>query len=118
MLGFIRHAPAAIAFKGLDGRFLHVNPGMEALLGLPAGAVLGRGNPELLRPEPCARAQARDERALRLLQGDFDEESVPHRDGSVHDYLVHTFPVLDPAGACSGLGVIATDITGQKQADR
>jgi PAS domain-containing protein len=45
--GFIRHSPAAIAFKGLDGRYLLINPRMEAALGRPAEAILGRTDQDL-----------------------------------------------------------------------
>jgi PAS domain S-box-containing protein len=41
--GFIRHASSAIAFKGLDGRFLMINPRMEALINRPALKIADTG---------------------------------------------------------------------------
>jgi len=116
--GFIRHASAAIAFKGLDGRFLLINPRMEARIGRPARDILGRSNEELFSPEVCARVREWDQRVLRGRQDIQAEEPWTHADGTIHQYLTHKFPLVDATGQCWGLGVIATDITERKQADR
>ena len=116
--GFIRHASAAIAFKGLDGRFLLINPRMEARLARPARAILGKRNEDLFEPEVCARIREGDQRVLRLRRDIQMEEPWPHADGTIHQYLTHKFPLVDATGQCWGLGVISTDITERKQADR
>ena len=115
--GFIRHAPAGIAFKGLDGRFLLVNPKMEAILGRPAQEIIGRRSQELFPPEFRAKAEESDQRVLSLRQEYLVEEAWTYEDGSSHLCLVQKFPLVDGTGQCWGLGVIATDITERRQAE-
>ena len=117
--GFIRHSPAAIACKGLDGRFLLINPRMEALLGRPSREILGRTSEELFPGKKAwTHVRQRDLRVLRLGQDVQEERRLVHGDGSSHDYLVNAFPLVDATGKDWGLGVLATDITERKLADR
>jgi PAS domain S-box-containing protein len=114
--GFIHHAPAAIAFKGPDGRFLLVNPRMETLLGRPQAEILGRTIPQLFH-EPLGTALDQAEQALAASGGALEqEEQWTHADGHVHDYLSQKFALLDGTGRCWGLGVLSTDITDHKEA--
>ena len=117
--GFIRHSPAAIAFKGLDGRFLLINPRMETVLGRPSEEIVGRTSEELFPGKKAwAYVRERDLRVLQLGQEVQEERTVAHPDGSIHHYLVNVFPLVDTTGKEWGLGVLATDITERKQADR
>jgi PAS domain S-box-containing protein len=115
--GFIRHASAAIACKGLDGRFLLINPRMETLIGREASAILGRTNEDLFPEEVCARVRERDQQVLRLRQDIQVEEHWAREDGAAFDLIVHKFPLVDATGRCWGLGIITTDITESKRAD-
>ncbi len=115
--GIIEHAPAAIALKSLEGRFLMVNPRMQALLGRPQAEILGRTLREFFPGEAAARVQEREERVLGLRQALELEEQWPATDGRPRDYLVHRFPLVDALGHCWGLGVISTDITERRRAD-
>jgi len=115
--GFIRHASAAIACKGLDGRFLLINPRMEELIGREARAILGRTNEDLFPEEVCARVRERDQQVLRLRQDIQVEEHWAREDGAAFDLIVHKFPLVDATGRCWGLGLITTDITERKRAD-
>jgi PAS domain S-box-containing protein len=116
--GFIHHANAAIYCKGPDGRFLLLNPRMEAIFGRPAKDILGRTNGELSSPERSTRLQETERRVLERNQESRTEEEWIHGDGSRHDYLVHKFPLVDAMGRCWGLGTIATDLTEHKRAER
>jgi PAS domain S-box-containing protein len=116
--GFIRHSPAAIAFKGLDGRYLLINPRMEAALGRPSREIVGRTNEDLFPPGTCAQNRDRDQRVLSLGQDVQEEQQWTDGDGSTHDYLVNEFPLVDATTQIWGLGVLAADITERKQADR
>jgi len=116
--GFIRHSTAAIAFKGLDGRYLLINPRMEAALGRPSREILGRTDEDLFPPEACAQARDRDQRGLGPRQDVQEEEQWTHGDGSTRHYLVTEFPLVDALGQVWGLGVLAQDITERKRADR
>ena len=114
--GFVRHVPAAIAFKGLDGRLLMVNRRAEAMLGMSASAALG---PEALSPpELAARVREQDERVIERREELQLEQTLDLPDGSTRDYLTQKFPLVDASGHGWGLGVIATDITERKQAER
>ena len=116
--GFIRHSPAAISFKGLDGRFMLLNPRAEALIGRPLQDILGRTNEDLFPPEACAQAGAMERRVVQLKQDIQVEEHWVRHDGVAFDLIVDRFPLVDATGHGWGLGILATDITGRKQADR
>jgi len=114
--GFIQHAPAAIAFKDLDGRFLHINARMEQRIGLPAAEILGRTNDDLFPEEICAPLREHDSRVLRHRHEVQVEEHWPNRaDGTTRDYLSQKFPLVDATGTCWGMGLIDTDITERKK---
>jgi PAS domain S-box-containing protein len=113
--GFLRHAPAAIAIKGLDGRLLLVNRRAETLIGTCLAATPGKAIEDLFPPDVVARVRAQDEQVLRDRQELQVEEQVAMADGSLRDYLIQKFPLVDPAGCCWGLGVIATNITERKR---
>ncbi|BDU73528.1 PAS domain-containing hybrid sensor histidine kinase/response regulator [Mesoterricola silvestris] len=116
--GFVRHATAAIAFKDGEGRYLLINPAMEALLALPAERILGRTDLELL-PEPRGGEVALlDRKVLGAAQAVEVEERWTHGDGSVHDYLAQKFPLVDAEGRNWGIGAICTDITERKRAEQ
>ena len=116
--GFIRHSPAVIAFKGLDGRYLLVNPQMETAFHLTPDHILGRTDEELFSSQAATQARDRDRRVLQSGQALQVEEQWTHGDGSNHHYLVNAFPLGQDAEQSWGLGIIATDITGRKEADR
>jgi signal transduction histidine kinase len=80
--------------------------------------IVGRRNEELFAPEVCGRIREWDERVLRLREDIQKEEQWVHTDGTTHHYLTHKFPLVDATGQCWGLGVLSTDITERKQADR
>lgn len=118
VLGFIRHAPAAIAFKDLDGRFMLINPKMEAMVGHPCGEVLGHTAQELFPDGKAAQTQEMDQRVVRHRQAVQHEQHWTDNQGATRHALVHRFPLVDQTGRCWGLGVIATDITEARQADQ
>ena len=115
---FLRHAPAAIAFKGLDGRFLLVNPSYESFLGRPAQEILGRTLEELVPAEECGPCLAVERTVAETRQDDQAEEEWPGLDGHPRIYLVQRFPMVDAQGTCLGLGIIRTDITGRKRSEQ
>ena len=116
--GFIQHACAAIAFKGLDGRLLLVNQRAAALLGINQAAVPGLSPEEIFPLEMAAKSREQDERVLTHREEILAEMPVTLLDGSIRDLLVQKFPLIDARGHCWGLGVIATDITERKLIER
>jgi PAS domain S-box-containing protein len=116
--GFIRHAPAAIAFKGTDGRFLLINPRLETLLARPAEQIIDRTYGDLFPPELGEAMRASEQRVLEAGASLEEEEQWVHAEGTAHAYITQKFPLLDAGGQCWGLGLISTDITERKEADR
>jgi two-component system, cell cycle sensor histidine kinase and response regulator CckA len=116
--GFIRHAPAAIAFKSLDGRFLLINPRLEAMLGRPSRDILGRTNEDLFPPRLARHFRNLEQRVLDRGKDLQMEQVWADARGATHHALTHLFPLVDTTGRSWGLGVIATDITERKGADR
>ena len=106
--GFIRHASAAFAFKGLDGRLLLANRRAEALAGLS----------EAVTPEAATQARKDDERVIASREELQTEETVTFSDGCERTLLIQKFPLLDGVGRCWGVGVIGTDITERKLAEQ
>lgn len=115
---FLRHAPAAIAFKGLDGRFLMVNPSYESFLGRPAAEILGRTLEELVPVDVCGPCLAIERTVVATRQDDQAEEEWPGPDGHPSIQLVQRFPLVDASGRCLGLGIIRSDITGRKHSEQ
>jgi hemerythrin-like metal-binding protein/PAS domain S-box-containing protein len=115
--GFIRHASAAIAFKGLDGRLMLANRRAEALAGLCQAATPGGNLLEAFPPEVAERARQHDKQIIASKEETQTEEEIPLPDGTLRNFLVQKFPLLDTFGRCWGIGVIATDITERKQAE-
>ena len=116
--GFIQHAPAAIAFKDLNGQLLLVNRRAEALVGRSLAATPGKALEEVFPPEVVARVREQDERVLVHREEIQVEESVPFPDGICRDFLIHKFPLLDGIGHCWGLGIIANDVTEHNQMEQ
>jgi PAS domain S-box-containing protein len=116
--GFIRHAPAAIAFKGTDGRFLLINPRMETLLARPVEQIIDHTYGDLFPPELGEAMRVAEQQVLRDGHSLEEEEEWVHAGGDSHAYITQKFPLLDSLGQCWGLGLISTDITGRKEADR
>jgi len=116
--GFIHHASAAIAFKGLDGRLLLVNQRAEALMGACQAATPSGSPLEGFPPDIAARSREQDERVISSREETLTEEWIPQPDGTLRNLLIQKFPLLDAIGHCWGVGVIATDITEHKEAEQ
>jgi PAS domain S-box-containing protein len=113
--GFIQHAPAAIAFKDLNGHLLMVNRRAEALIGRSHAATPDKSLDEVFPPEVVAKIREQDERVVTLREEIQTEESVAFPGQGARDFLLQKFPLVDAIGHCWGLGAIATDITERKQ---
>ena len=111
--GFIRHAPAAIFCKDLNGHLVLVNRRGEALLG--RGGDPDRNFEARFPPERRAKWREQDQRVLTLREELQAEEALELPDGETRTFLVQKFPLLDSTGGCWGLGVIATDVTESRQ---
>ncbi|MDR3671529.1 MAG: bacteriohemerythrin [Holophaga sp.] len=118
IMGFIRHASTAIAFKDLEARFVLINPRYAALLGRPEAEILGRTLDELIPPEVCGPWLERERRVVELREEIQHEESWYPTDQPARCLLAQKFPLIDVNSQCWGVGVIITDITEAKAAER
>jgi PAS domain S-box-containing protein len=109
-------APAGIARADLDGRLVHVNRRLSAMLGYPKDELVGRPLGDLLHPgegraPPGHQAQ---------LWRDGDEPVVAEwralrKDGTTLWCSVRLAPVRTPAGQLDGVIAILENITDRKR---
>ncbi|BDU77405.1 PAS domain-containing hybrid sensor histidine kinase/response regulator [Mesoterricola sediminis] len=116
--GFVRHATAAIAFKGTDRRYLLVNAAREALMARPAAEILGHTDLEAMPPGVGERLDREDSQVIATGRSLQAEERWVHGDGSTHDYITLKFPLAGADGANWGIGILSTDITERKAAEQ
>jgi diguanylate cyclase (GGDEF)-like protein/PAS domain S-box-containing protein len=111
------HSRNVVSIKDLDGRYLFVNHEYLRLFHRPTSDFIGHCDAELFAPEVAAIFRQNDllvqTRATTLAV----EETVPV-DGASRSFLSLKFPIRDTAGALTATALIATDITGYKEAER
>jgi PAS domain S-box-containing protein len=110
--------PDTIARFDLAFRCIYVNQQMEAEMGIPAAAALGKTNRELGFPEHCVELW---ENALRAVLRDGQihtvECSLPTPRG-VREYETRVVPERGPEGAVETFLVINRNITDRKESER
>jgi PAS domain S-box-containing protein len=111
----LKHTPAVVYFKDMEGRYQLVNAGFEELFGVQNDAVRGRSDYDILPREVADRFRAGELVVMDHRRAHQVEEIIPQADGP-HTYLSVKFPVYDEAGNPSGICGIATDITAVKKA--
>jgi PAS domain S-box-containing protein len=112
---FFDNAPNITYLKDHDGRYLYTNRRFDEVYGFSSGVALGKTDEELFSPEQAAQLRSQDRQVLISGRGQEFEEVTEQADG-LHTSIVVKFPVADAAGHLSAVGVIATDITEQRQA--
>lgn len=110
------NAPAAIAMKAPDGRYVLVNRRFEEHFGVQGRSLLEGGYGPELPPEAAERWQALEGRALAEDQPVLSEEETSCA-GDVRVLLAVRFPVRDPTGRLLGTGYVSQDITERKRAE-
>jgi hemerythrin-like metal-binding protein/PAS domain S-box-containing protein len=115
---FIRHASTAIAFKDLESRYVLINPRYAELLGRPEAEILGHTLDELIPLETCGPWLERERRVVELREEIQHEEAWGPSDQPPRSLLAQKFPLIDGNRRCWGVGVIITDITEAKVAER
>lgn len=110
------NAPLLISTKDLQGTILMANKHFNVLDGYEADDFVGRNVFEVF-PEAIARQLwSNDLRAATELRPVHEEETVHHRDKSVHTYATVKFPLFDGTGMLSGTCAVSTDITAARTA--
>ena len=118
VMGFIRHASIAIGFKDMEGRFVLINPRYETLLGRREAEILGRTLDQLLPLAICGPWLELERKVIERREAMQTEEALSPDGGPPRWLLVQKFPLLGASGECCGVGVILTDITERKEAER
>jgi diguanylate cyclase (GGDEF)-like protein/PAS domain S-box-containing protein len=108
------NVPAAIAYVDRDERLAFTNAGFDRMLGLDAGAAVGRTVREALGAAPYARLEPLLRAALRGERGRVEDvRSDDQRRHQLIDYL----PDTAPDGSVAGFTVLAMDISERKEAE-
>jgi rsbT co-antagonist protein RsbR len=110
------YSTTVIFIKDCDGRFLLVNRHFEALFHVTDEQIRGKTEYDIFPPDLADRYRKNDQMIITTRTPFEVEEIVPSDDGD-HTYITIKFPILDSAGAVSGVCGIATDITERKRAE-
>ena len=113
---FIDHAPALVALKNADGRYLLMNKEYTDQLGFDPSDTEGKSASSVFPSELADQFAAQERKAIETGTDVTEEHIVPHKDGD-HVHLCTKFPVMGPDGTVIGIGTFSTDITGQKDTE-
>jgi diguanylate cyclase (GGDEF)-like protein/PAS domain S-box-containing protein len=109
-------APAAMAIVDLDGRYIQANDTTGAMLGLPAGEVVGRNWLDFVHPDDAERVATSGLRiALGEIESAPDEIRIVRADGSMIWAYGDAALLRDANGAPLYLLGLMADITARKQ---
>jgi PAS domain S-box-containing protein len=110
---FVESSAAAIVLRDVEGRHVMVNRAAEVVYGVPRERLVGRGC-DALPAEDRAVADANDRRVLERGEPLVFEETL-RREGGDRILVVNRFPVRDHTGAVRYLGMLARDVTAERE---
>ncbi|NGZ84276.1 sensor domain-containing diguanylate cyclase [Duganella aceris] len=110
------HAPVLISTKDLRGTVTMANRHFEILDGYDAATFVGSNVFDLFPCEIAEQLWCNDRRAALEKRPIREEESVYHRDKTLHTYRTVKFPLFDDAGEVYATCAVSTDITDAKAA--
>lgn len=111
----LKYTPDMVYIKDINGRYLMINSGYEALLGVKNHEIRGKTADEFMAPELAEQFQSSDRIVLSEKRACRVENQISRKDG-IHTYLSVKFPIYDESGNITGVGGISTDITALKKA--
>jgi len=114
---FIDHAPALVALKHADGRYLLMNKEYTNQLGLDPAKTEGLDAGSVFPIHLAEEFRQQERRAVETRQDVTEEHIIPHKDGD-HVHLCTKFPVMGEDGTVVGIGTFSTDITEQKATEK
>ncbi len=113
--GILRYSPNVVYLKDRTNRFRLVNTRFEQLFGLPAEAVIGKLDEEIL-PDAIAQRFSRIDRRVLESGETFQHEETLSISETPMTFLIVTFPLFDDAGGPAiGVCSILTDVTEAKK---
>ena len=104
-------SPAAIFLKDTDGRFLLVNKKFAENCGMSVEEIVGKTISDVRSAEFARKAIDTDNKVIetgRVLEYEISEFDS---DGHLRDLMVAKFPMRNPDGVLTGIGVVSTDVT-------
>ena len=110
------NAPILISTKDLQGRLTMANRHFEILDGYDADKFIGASVFDLFPPDIAEQLWRNDRREALEKRAIQEEESVYHRDKTLHTYMTVKFPLLDERGEVYATCAVSTDITETKAA--
>ncbi|MFG1379547.1 PAS domain-containing protein [Xanthobacter autotrophicus] len=116
----LHHAPVGFAFFDGRLRFMRVNETLVRMVGIPAGAHVGRSLADMLPQLSDAITPGLEQvRATGSVLADVEVEgATPAAPGVWRHFLVSFFPVRTQGEAIGLVGMIVTEITGRKTAEK
>ncbi len=115
--GMIDNCPALIYLKDTDGRFLLINRGCEAMMGVGRQRAAGQTVHDFFPREVADSMWAHDREVLESGRALEWEDEISGPDG-LRTYLTIKFPLVDGSGRKYAVGGFSTDITERKRAER
>lgn len=110
------NAPILISTKDLQGRITMANRHFQILDGYDPATFIGASVFDLFPREIAEQLWRNDRKAALEKRAVQEEESVFHKDKSLHTYLSVKFPLCDEQGAVIATCAVSTDITEAKAA--
>ena len=112
----VDNAPAEVALKDTDGRYELINREVARRYHVTEEEAKGKTVHEIYPKAAADQTVVEDRKVLDTGKTVVTEEQVVY-DDAVHTNLVVRFPVKNPAGKITKIGVFATDITERKRAE-
>ncbi|CAN7677369.1 sensor domain-containing diguanylate cyclase [Duganella sp. LjRoot269] len=110
------NAPILISTKDLHGNVTMASRHFEMLDGYDAATFVGSNVFDLFAREIAEQLWHSDRKAALEKRAVHEEESVYHRDKTLHTYMTVKFPLLDDNGEVYATCAVSTDITETKAA--
>jgi PAS domain S-box-containing protein len=114
---FMVHAPVGITVKDTEGRFLTLNPAVEAAYGRRAADIVGRLSSELSQSDGATAIGEMEHEVATTGRVVAREVNFDDRCDAAWTYEVK-FPIFDQDGRMIALGGVSIDITERKTAER
>lgn len=112
----LKHAPAAISVKDLDGYYYNVNQVFEDYFGLAKEDIIGKTDFDLLPKEMAEKYRNEDLEIMETGKSLNREDKLLWK-GNYRYFSLSKFPLLDGNGRPAGTGIFSIETTKQKQAE-
>jgi PAS domain S-box-containing protein len=114
---FMAHSPAAAWITDVNGRMIYLNPTYFRMFKFSESDVIGKSIFEIYDPEFAQQFFENIRTVARTNQVVEAIETAPRPDGTVGEFLVYKFPILNSSEQAM-VGGVAIDITEQQAALR